>query len=110
MHQDYSEEDFDPDDQLRGKDVGVRSPTQDVCERISQCILHIHNLKLTTMCICMCPMLKLILGVTCGVSTESEEEEGGGSESVSLQEDNSTPVIVVKMKKCTYSTFTQKPL
>lgn len=30
MHQDYSEEDFDPDDQLRGKDVGVRSPTQDV--------------------------------------------------------------------------------
>lgn len=34
-------------------------------------------------------MLKLILGVTCGVSTESEEEEGGGSESVSLQEDNS---------------------
>lgn len=110
MHQDYSEEDFDPDDQLRGKDVGVRSPTQDVCERISQCILHIHNLKLTTMCICMCPVLKLILGVTCGVSTESEEEEGGGSKSVSLQEDNSTPVIVVKMKKCTYSTFTQKPL
>lgn len=38
----------------------------------------------------MCPILKLILGVTCGVSTESEEEEGeGGSESVSLQEDNS---------------------
>lgn len=42
MHQDYSEEDFDPDDQLRGKDVGVRSPTQDVCERILQCILHVH--------------------------------------------------------------------
>lgn len=43
------------------------------------------------MCICMCPILKLILGVTCGVSKESEEEEGGrgGSESVSLQEDNS---------------------
>lgn len=75
--------------------------------------IYIYNLKLTTMCICMYPVLKLILGVTCGVSTESEEEEGGrggGSESVSLQEDNSTPVIVVKMKKCTYSTFTQKPL
>lgn len=40
MHQDYSDEDCDPDDQLRGKDLGVRSPTQDVpvCERISQCI------------------------------------------------------------------------
>lgn len=79
MHQDYSEEDFDPDDQLRGKDVGVRSTTQDVCERISHNVyyMYIYNLKLTTMCICMCPILKLILGVTCGVSKESEEEEGG---------------------------------